>query len=221
MTFTLRWSARRRTIGITVRHDGALVVAAPVGCPPRRVREVVRDKLPWVRRQLAKVVARPTVPRRLWTDGERLPYLGAGYPLRLVEDGAVPVRLRRGAFLMTPVAAADGRRHMVQWYTDHAGPLLTRRVAHFRDAVAASPESIRVGDLGRRWGTCDARGRVRFHWQVVLFPRPVIDYIVVHELAHVHELNHSRRFWERVEHVLPDCARRKAWLREHAAGHTL
>jgi len=221
LTFTVRLSPRRRTIGITVRHDGGLEVAAPSGCRRRHIERAVRDKLPWVRRKLAEMASRPPAPRRLWADGEMLPYLGTSYPLCLVADGGVPVRLRGGRFLMEPTAAADGRRHMVHWYEAHARPLLGRRVDHFAAAVGTSPASIEVKDLGRRWGTCHADGRLRFHWQIVLFPRAVVDYIVVHELAHLRELNHSRRFWGHVEAVLPEYRDCKAWLKDESGPFTL
>jgi hypothetical protein len=175
----------------------------------------VRDKLPWVRRKLDEMAARPLPPVRSYVDGERLPYLGSTYRLSLTPDGDVPVRLYRGRFLMDPAAAADGRRHMIDWYTRRAGTLLAARVDHFAPAVGAAPASVRVKDLGRRWGTCDAHGRLRFHWETVLFPRQMLDYIVVHELAHLRELNHSPRFWAHVERVLPDYRERRSWLREN------
>lgn len=221
LTFVVRWSSRRRTIGITVHDDGRLVVAAPVGCRPRRVEEAVRQKLPWVRRKVAESAARPATPDRRWVDGELLHYLGVGYPLRVVGDGGVPVRLHRGAFLMASTAATDGPRHMTDWYRAHAEPLLARRVDSFRDAVGVSPATVGVADMGRRWGTCDARGRLRFNWRIVLFPRPAIDYVVVHELAHLRELNHGPCFWAHVERVVPDYRERRTWLREQAAGYRL
>jgi predicted metal-dependent hydrolase len=221
LTFALRWSSRRRTIGITVRPDGRLVVAAPAGCRLRRVETVVHEKLPWIRRKLAEIAARPAPPRRTYADGERLPYLGSSYRLCLEQNGGLPVRFYRGRFLMEPDAAADGRQHMVDWYARRADTVLVARVNQFSPVVGAAPVSVLVGDLGRRWGTCDAQGRLRFHWETVLFPTKMLDYIVVHELAHLHELNHSSRFWSRVERVVPDYRERKTWLRENAHRYAL
>jgi hypothetical protein len=221
LTFAVRWSDRRRTIGITVRDDGRLEIAVPSGSRMRQVEEVVRGKLPWVRRKLAEAAARPAPPERRWVDGERLPYLGVEYPLILVADGGVPVRLYRGRFLMEPAAADDGRRTMIDWYTRRARAVIDRRLPVLCATVAAEPSSIVVKDLGRRWGTCDAHGRLRFHWQIVQFPQPVFDYIVVHELAHLHELNHSALFWRRVERALPEYRAHKAWLRSMASGYGL
>ncbi len=221
LTFAVRWSSRRRTIGITVRPDGILVVAAPVGCSVRRVEAAVRAKLPWIRRKLVEMAARPLPPQRSYVEGEHLPYLGAAYPLSLVATGGMPVQLRHGRFLMEPAAAADGRRHMIEWYTRRADAFLVGRVNHFGPSMGAAPVSLQVKDLGRRWGTCDAHGRLRFHWEVVLFPRTIVDYIVVHELAHLHELNHSVRFWRRVEDAYPEYRDAKQWLRQNAAAASL
>lgn len=221
LTFRLRWSTRRRTIGITVRRDGELVVAAPAGCRLRRVEEAVRAKLPWVRRKLAEAAARPVPPPRLWVDGEVLHYLGSACPLCLEADGGAPVRLDHGRFLMDPAATAEGRRHMIAWYSERAAQLLPARVARYREQVGVVPASVQVKDLGRRWGTCHSDGRLRFHWQIVAFPPAIVDYIVVHELVHLRELNHSPRFWEGVESLLPDYRRRRTWLRDEAEGCTL
>jgi predicted metal-dependent hydrolase len=74
---------------------------------------------------------------------------------------------------------------------------------------------LRVKDQQRRWGSASAKGALNFNWRLVLAPPPVLDYVVVHELCHLLELNHSPRFWARVAAVLPDFRERQAWLREH------
>ncbi len=221
LTFRVRRSTRRHTIGITVYPDGRLVVAAPCDCPLTTIDDSLRRKLPWVRRKRAELAARPSPAPRHWVEGERLPYLGASFPLAIVAGAAAPVRLSGGRFLMDRAAIPDAPRHMQDWYLRHADVYLRARVVTLAPMLHVSPTLVQVSDLGRRWGTCDSRGRVRFHWQVVLFPRPVIGYIVVHELAHLHELDHSSRFWRHVEAIVPDHRRHRLWLREQAAAYAL
>ena len=74
---------------------------------------------------------------------------------------------------------------------------------------------ITVRDQKTRWGSCSARGNLNFNWRLILAPEPVLDYVVIHELAHRKEMNHSRRFWEIVEAVMPDYRNQRKWLREH------
>ena len=215
LEFRVRWSRRRRTIGLTVARDGGLRVLAPAGTSAKRLEQVVRAKLPWVRRKLAEFEAMgpPPAPPGL-SDGERLPYLGRSHALRLVDGPAAPFALRRGRFELDRALDGDARAAVVAWYTARAREHLARRVAHFAPVVGAAPAAVVVRDLGtRRWGVCDGRRRtVSFHWELILQPPEAVDYVVVHELAHLHEPNHQRPFWRRVEAVLPDWKARRTLL---------
>jgi len=83
--------------------------------------------------------------------------------------------------------------------------------------VGEQPSKINITDLGNRWGSCGRGGRLNFHWKSILLPAFAVEYIVVHELVHLHEPHHTPEFWRRVERSLPDFERRKRWLAEHAA----
>ena len=213
LRFAVRWSARRRTVGITVKRDGELVVAAPLRTSARRLEDVVREKLPWVRRKLAEFEALgpPPEPRQV-VAGELFPYLGREYPLELADRPAQPVTLCGDALEVDRALDGDARAAIIAWYEARAREYIDRAVARYVPLVGAAPATVVVRDLGkRRWGVCDHRTlSVSFHWQLITQPPELVDYVVVHELAHLHEPNHGPAFWGRVEDVLPDCkARRK------------
>jgi predicted metal-dependent hydrolase len=218
LVFAVRWSPRRRTIGISVAREGGLRVLAPVGVPARKLESAVRAKLSWVRGKLAEFDALgPPPPRPRFADGERLPYLGRTYRLALVdmEEGpGAPVALRRGRFELARGLDGEARAAFVRWYTERARARVGARIAHYAPLVGATPAGVVVRDLGaRRWGVCDGRTRVvSFHWELVLQPPELVDYVVVHELAHLHEPNHGPRFWQRVAAVMPDWKRRRGAL---------
>lgn len=222
--FVVRWSRRRRTIGISVGRDGGLRVLAPAGAPARKLESAVRAKLPWVRRKLAEFEALgPPPPARRLVDGERLPYLGRTYALLLVDGPAAPVALRRGRFELDRALDGAARGEVVRWYTQRGRVHLAARVAHFAPLAAASPNAVVVRDLGtRRWGTCDGRTRVvTFHWELMLQRREAVDYVVLHELTHLHEPHHQRAFWRRVEAVMPDWKERRGLLAGAAGRHPI
>jgi predicted metal-dependent hydrolase len=227
LTFAVRWSRRRRTIGLTVSPDGALRVLAPAGVPARKLESAVRAKLPWVRRKLAEFEALGPAPApKRFVDGERLPYLGRDYTLALVDrprGAGVPFALRRGRFELARGLDGEARAAAVEWYTSRARALIGARVQHYTPVVGASPDAVVVRDLGkRRWGVCDSRTRtVSFHWELALLAPDLIDYVVVHELAHLHEPNHGRGFWRRVEQVMPDWRARRARLAAHGPRHVV
>jgi hypothetical protein len=218
LRFAVRWSARRRTIGITVRRDGRLIVAAPVGAGERRLEEVVRTRLPWVRRKLAEFAALgpPPEPRRI-VAGEHFPYLGHDYPLVLADHPEQRVALEDGSLQVDRALDGDARAAIVAWYEARAREYVEEAVARFAPLVGAAPAAVVVRDLGgRRWGVCDHHTRtVTFHWQLVTQGPALVDYVVLHELAHLHEPNHGPAFWRRVEAVMPDCRQRRRRLSAH------
>jgi predicted metal-dependent hydrolase len=217
LRFTVRRSTRRRTVGITVKRDGELIVAAPARASERRLETVVREKLPWVRRKLAEFAALgpPPEPRRV-VAGELFPYLGREYVLTLADAPAQPVSLGEGTLLVDRALDGDARAAVLAWYQARAAEYIDLAVARYVPCVGAAPADVVVRDLGkRRWGVCDHRSlTVSFHWHLVTLPPDLVDYVVVHELAHLHEPNHGPGFWRRVEDVLPDCKARRRRLRE-------
>jgi predicted metal-dependent hydrolase len=245
LDFAVRWSKRRRTIGISVGREGELRVLAPARLAVGQMESAVRAKLPWVRRKLAEFAAQAPPPRpKRFVEGERLPYLGRAYRLVLVDDTAgggagrrvrrgaavarprntrEPFALRRGRFELLRSLDGEARAAAVRWYTEHAQARLTARVAHFAPQLGSAPAAVVVRDLGkRRWGSCDGAKRVvSFHWELVLHHPQLIDYVVVHELAHLRELNHGRAFWRHVERVLPDCRERRARLAALSLRHVI
>ena len=222
LTFAVRWSGRRRTIGITVRRDGSLVAAAPAGVSRRRLEASLRAKLPWVRRKLAEFerLGPPPQPKR-FVDGELLPYLGCDRRLTLVTGAAEPVRLAGDRLELDAGLDGGARAAVITWYTERARTVVDAAVERWAPLVGAAPAAVVVRDLGRRrWGVCDHRtATVTFHWQLVTQPPELVDYVVVHELAHLHEPNHQAAFWARVAAVLPDWKDRRRRLssggREH------
>jgi hypothetical protein len=211
----VRWSSRRRTVGITVRRDGTLLVAAPVRTSERRLEEVVRSKLPWIRRKLAEFEALgpPPEPRQV-VAGELFPYLGRDHPLVLADRPAHPVALGAHGLEVDRALDGDARAAVVAWYQARAREYLEAAVARFAPLVDTAPAAVVVRDLGkRRWGVCDHGARtVTFHWQLATQEPDLIDYVVVHELTHLHEPNHGPAFWRRVESVMPDCKARRRRL---------
>src|SRR5438477_6666103 len=95
------------------------------------------------------------------------------------------------------------RSHFVRWYRERALAWLPPRVSRFAERMGVTAAAIDVRDLGHRWGSCGRGGVTYFHWATITLPPSIVDYVVVHELAHLTEPNHSNRFWQCVERVLP------------------
>lgn len=224
LTFHLHRSTRRKTVGITIERDGSLHVSAPRDSSLEVIERITRDKMQWVYTKLAEreALARPRRQRE-FVSGEGFYYLGRSYRLLLEDTGSttLPLRFHQGRFFLRRDEAENGREHFVQWYTVHAQSWLPGRVSNFTARLDVVPQLIKVRDLGYRWGSCSQSGSLNFHWRTILLPPPVIDYIIVHELAHLFHPNHSDNFWRHVQRVLPDADVRKQWLAENGGGYYL
>jgi predicted metal-dependent hydrolase len=218
LQFEVRRSALRRVLEITVDRGGELILSAPPEVPDAKLRDFVQRKRMWVYKQLARKEAlRHEAPRKLFIDGEGFAYLGRSYRLRLVPESDVAVKLVGGRFVMPKALARDGREHLVRWYCARALPWLSGKVQDYAARMEVMPAGVRVQDLGYRWGSCGKGDRLYFHWKTILLPAPIAEYIVVHEMAHLHEPHHTPEFWLRVERAMPDFVRRKNWLADRGA----
>lgn len=216
LSFDLRRSARRRVLEITVERDGSLRLSAPPAATEAQLRDFVARKRPWIYKQLARRDAlRPAPPPKIFTDGEGFAYLGRSYRLRLVAEADAAVKLAGGRFVMPRALAGAGREHMVRWYCERGRVWLAGKAADYAARMEVQPAGVRVQDLGYRWGSCGKGQRLYFHWKTILLPAPIAEYVVVHEMAHLHEPHHTPGFWLRVERAMPDYERRRDWLAAH------
>lgn len=216
LQFEVRWSHRRKTIEITVDRGGELIVSAPKGCDPAAIEAFVRDKRFWLYTKLTeKEALRHPIAAKEFVSGEGFPYLGRSYRLLLVDDQDVALKLERGRFRLLRSEATRGRGHFIEWYTEHARKWLGERVRRFARRVAVWHSRVEVRDLGFRWGSCGKNSTLNFHWATILLPPSIVEYVVVHELAHLQEPNHTPDFWRLVERAMPDYEARKRWLAEH------
>jgi len=219
LRFELRRSSRRRALEITVERDGKLVLSAPTDVPEALLRDFVQRKRMWIYRQLARHDALPELaPRKVFTEGEGFSYLGRSYRLRLVDESDAAVKLTGGRFVMPKALARDGRELLIRWYGERARAWITTRVADYAARMEVAPTGVRVQDLGYRWGSCGKGSWLYFHWKSILLPARIAEYIVVHEMAHLHEPHHTPEFWRRVERAMPDFKLRKDWLSQHGQG---
>ncbi len=216
LTFELRLSARRKTLEITVDRGGELVLAAPREVGEEALRAFVREKRYWVYTKLAeKAQLQRAIPRKEFVDGEGFLYLGRGYRLKLVESQTEPLKLAGGRFQLRRDAVEEGRAQFIRWYSERGRDWLARKVGENAGRMEVAPAGVKVQDLGYRWGSCGKGQWLYFHWKTILLPRTIAEYVVIHELAHLHEPHHTPAFWRRVERAMPDYERRKQWLAAH------
>ena len=225
--YEIRRSARRRKT-VQIKIDGGVVqVAAPSATPDSELRAIVRERASWILERISEAVPEPESKR--FVSGGTLPYLGQQLRM-IIECGDVrwpQVRLAGGSFrIVVPGDLEDGERDeqirgaVVAWYGGRAAERFPAGVDRWWPRLGSEERSrVLIRDQRRRWGSCASDGTLRFSWRGMMLEPALIDYIIVHELAHLTVKNHSPDFWKLVTSVMPDAQRRRKRLRE--AGRTL
>lgn len=216
LRFSIRRSAKRRTMQITVERTGELILSAPPQVGIDQLHAFVSEKRFWIYTKLAeKDRLQRKVPRKEFVSGEGFLYLGRTHRLKLIDEQDTPLKLTNGRFALQRDAQVNAREHFIRWYSERARIWLTSRVADYQSRMEVAPAGVKVQDLGYRWGSCGKGNWLYFHWKSILLPARIAEYVVVHEIAHLHEPHHTPAFWLRVERAMPDYVQRRAWLAEH------
>jgi hypothetical protein len=219
--------AKRRTIGMAVGPDG-LEVSAPRWVTLGEVESALHEKADWIARKLVEMQERQEqlgAARIVWTDGAVLPYLGD--QLQVVLDSSRTLKKNSAQFepashgphilrLGLPLTAVPEQiRDAVQaWLMRQAKDLFVERLNHFAPQLGVQWQRVSLSSAATRWGSAGADGAIRLNWRLIHHKRDVIDYVVAHELSHLRVMNHSPRFWETVESVMPDYAQRRRILKD-------
>jgi len=192
-------------------------VRAPLKAPERLINAFVESKRAWITEKKALALQNLNVPAQKYIDGEKFWLLGEKIPLRLV-DGRTPLTLQN-EFLLSKQAQPEAAAVFEKWYKIRALIILSERVIIFANLHGFHYEKIRITSARTRWGSCSSRGTLSFTWRLVMAPLDVVDYVVIHELAHLKIKNHSSVFWNEVSRLMPTYKPRQAWLKKN--GHYL
>ena len=217
-----RSKKRKKTISLQVKADGTAVVCAPHRTPIPEIDKFVREKESWLWRKIRENGERQKeIKAKEYVTGEIFFFLGEPHPLRIEAAalGCDKLAFLCGQFVLASDKVLQGRELFVDWYRKSAQEYIGERVDHFSQALNLIPRGIRISNARRRWGSCSQDNHLHFSWRLIMAPRPVIDYLVVHELAHMKEKNHSERFWGLVGKTIADYKKQRIWLKDN--GHTL
>lgn len=207
---------RRKTIAIKVM-DGTVRVLAPKRVSVRRLQHVVQQKMPWILGKLRLQSESPVVEPKAYVTGENFVYLGKRYRLEVSAPTGQGAALHHGCFWVEDSLPVSVQLH--EWYQRNAEKQLSARTAHYARLMGVVPRSVVVKQYKSRWGSCSVMGDIAYNWQIIIAPSAVVDYVVVHELCHLRQHNHSPRFWQAVADILPNYRDNRQWLKTH--GHTL
>ena len=207
--------SKRKTLGITVERDSRVIVHAPEGMSAEKIEKAVDSKKLWLFEKTQHVQKYPKVKQQKeFVTGGTLLYLGRNYRLEIVSDTLPDIEFH-AKFIIGREKQALARELFQQWYETRAKERLNLRSRYFAKAMGVSFNRVMVSDLKYRWGSCTPNNNLNFNWRIIKAPSYVIDYLVIHELAHLLESNHTRRFWNIIAVQMPRLQEAREWLKTH------
>jgi predicted metal-dependent hydrolase len=206
--------SRRRTIALEITPSATLIVRAPLRAPNEYIEELIRQKRSWIERKFDEMKRRPLLSGHEYTEGEIFLFLGREYPLHIIQDSTMTIE-RSDKLYVSSRLLPDIKNHIKRWYREEAHKEIQARCMWFSMKTGQVPTTIRITDAQQRWGSCTHKGGLNFSWRLIQSPPDIVDYVVVHELVHICQPDHSRKFWNKVREILPDYERRRKWLREN------
>jgi len=205
--------SKRRTVAIHI-IDGEVEVRAPMRTSRRDIDAFVTSKERWIKGKLAKSREQAERRKAFTLDyGDTVPCCGDTYTIT-AREARRPGFDGKAFCVPAGLSPEEIKAACVTIYRKLAKDYFTERMFYFAEDMGEMPASVRINNAKARWGSCSANRNINFSWRLIMADAEVIDYVIVHELAHLKEMNHSSRFWSIVEDLLPDYRKRKARLRE-------
>lgn len=200
--------SRRKTLSITVRADGTVEVKAPLNCPKERIERFIFEKSDWIE----KYVTENKAKAEQYKFSGNIPFMGKQLP---VTEGDCFIFSSETGFTVPKGRSIKECLPQLEYvYRKAAAEYLPKRVQYFSGIMGVSPSAVKINGAEKRWGSCSGRGTINLSWRLMAASPDSIDYVVVHEMAHLTELNHSPRFWKIVADTLPDYKEPQAALTE-------
>ena len=215
--YSVKRSSKRTKVTITVERDRKVVVLAPRRASDEAIAGIVEAKRQWIyekTRHDRKYTDRPHPPGKELVNGESVLYLGRSYRIEIVDKETECIRFDQ-RFLIPASAARHKKGAMREWYMARARERILPRVGRHARELGVSFRRARMVDSRYRWGSCTVRDNINLNWRLIKAPMFVIDYVIVHELAHLLEPNHTPRFWNIVKTHVAQVDRARGWLKEH------
>ncbi len=206
--------SNRKTLSLTVLKNGSVIVKAPISMKDEIINRFVEDKQSWIRDKLASIKETQNKFEDVISGGKCLIY---GNKYSIISSDVKQIQTNDKLELLVPNKYAQDKqpKMVATWFKKLAKKILTDRLSFIEKRISLKSTSLKIGDSRGRWGSCNSYGNITLNYRVVMLPPEIIDYVIVHELCHLIELNHSRRFWENVEKFLPNYELQRKNIKEY------
>ena len=224
ITYTVRRSFKARRVRLEVRQQTGLTVIVPRSYPISQLYGLLKSKERWISRNLQRFSNSHSLSaRKELKYGDTVPYLGQDLELVKQENHhGESVVLYGNKLALSPDLFKNGLLELAleQWYRTEAARLITEIADKLSSQMGIDYKRILIRGQKTRWGSCSHKKNLSFNWKLIMAPEPVVEYVTIHELIHLKEMNHSKKFWELIAQYCPDWRQHKKWLKQHEADLT-
>lgn len=205
--------SNRKSIAIEIAHN-SMKIRAPYHMSDAEISRFIHAKKEWIR-QKQLILSKKSPQKHQFSDGEKFLLYGQEFPLKVVEQQPFALKFDGNEFLINSRDLNRAHALFKSWYINQAKFSFPKRVADYAHNHGFKYKSVRISDASRRWGSCSSSGSINLNWRLIRAHPEIIDYVAVHELAHTRHMDHSARFWDLVEEIMPHYAVYRKWLKDH------
>lgn len=220
LNLNIRYSQRRRTIQLKIVSPEVLDILAPQNHPIDQILAVIHQKEGWLIKHLNQIEKLSQIPlNKSLSEGSEILFFGKPHKIRIYTASLIDhIDLDEEdihIYLKDQVSPEYIKTLLKKFYINSAKHLLTERTRYWSALMGVYPQRLRIKEQKTRWGSCSMTGTINYNWQIIMAPPTVIDYLVVHELAHMLIPNHSEKFWQVVSQYIPNHLIYRKWLKDH------
>lgn len=205
----------RKSYSLQVTENARLVIRLPYGIDEKEIRNIIKKHKRWI---LTKIKLAQQIKQKVkkynYEEGEKFLYLGNSYPLTFTKNQSEPILFDK-KFLISSEHSSNAKSILISWYKERAKNIFLERVEYYATLYNFNFRKVQLSSARKKWGSCSVNGDIKIAWRLVMAPLAAIDYVVVHELAHLKIKNHSKEFWRIVANVYPDYKIQRVWLKEN------
>ncbi len=202
--------SKRKTLAISIDAFGKLTVRAPIACSQERIFAFLQQKEDWILRKKAERTGAGIELPGEDLNGYELLLLGK--PCKICVGKTDKVGYDNGRILLPE---RNTKARLIRWLKENAERILSALTQEQAKKMGVDYASVSIGLARGRWGSCSGKNEIRYTFRLLYAPKEAIEYVVVHELAHIRHKNHSKAFWGEVEKYIPDWKARRKWLKAH------
>jgi len=205
----------RKKVSISVERDRRVIVRAPKSFSKKQLNEIVEEKKLWLYDKINYTPKYPVISIKEFVSGESIPFLGKNYKLEVVKENIRSLKFDNKKFYLSKSNRDRANKIFKNWYKREAKELLIPKIEYYSASLGVVYNNIMFREMKYRWASCTYKNNLIFNWRIIKAPMFVIEYLIVHELAHILESNHTDRFWNLVKIQIPNYLKAKEWLKDN------